>query len=130
MAEHLVNPEILEGMTQQFGMRFEEIGNGYVRVVVPLKPEHLNFHGIPYGGWLFHIADLTAGIAFLSDGKTEGVTASGDIQYLRAAMGAAKLTCIARVVKRGHMLDYVETELLGDEGKMLARANFMFARTD
>lgn len=120
--------QVMDGMEKQYDITFTELSDGHVKMTVPLKEDMMNFRGIGYGGWLFHFSDMTAGIAFLSDGKSNGVTASGDIQYLRPAEGAQTLTCIADVIKRGHSLDYVETVVYAENGKMLARTNFVFAR--
>lgn len=121
--------QVMDGMTEQYDITFTEFSDGHVKMTVPLREDMMNFRGIGYGGWLFHFSDMTAGIAFLSDGKTTGVTASGDIQYLRPAKGAQTLTCTADVIKRGHSLDYVESVIYREDGKMLARTNFVFART-
>lgn len=120
--------QVMDGMEKQYDITFTELSDGHVKMTVPLKEEMMNFRGIGYGGWLFHFSDMTAGIAFLSDGKSNGVTASGDIQYLRQAAGVQTLVCIADVIKRGHSLDYVEAVVYGENEKLLARTNFVFAR--
>ena len=128
MKEYEIDDSILDGMNQQFGMVFEEIKHGYANIRVPITQEHKNFLGIVYGGWLFHMADLTAGAAFISDGSI-GVTASSDIQFLRAGKDTEYIRCIAKVVKRGRNVDFVDAELFDDKEVLLAKGSFVFART-
>lgn len=124
---HSKMKQVMEEIRTVFGIDFVRIETESVESELWVQPEHLNFMGIVYGGYLFNLADLTAGIAFISDGAV-GTTVSGNMKYLRAAKDTKKIVCNAVIMKRGSKLDFIYVEIKGEDGKMIATGDFIFCR--
>lgn len=111
----------------KFGIWFTQVSEGEAQGRVTLQPKDRNFYNVPYGAVLFNLADNTAGMAYLSSGGN-GVTASGNVNYLRGADPAAKeLSCRARVIKRGKKLCFITAEVEDDCGNLLSTYSFVFS---
>ena len=118
----IARKEILE----KFGISFSELKDGSAVATVRILPEHRNFYGIPYGGFLFNLADNTAGMAFLSAGGN-GITVSGNVSYYRGADPEEELLiCRARVVKRGSRLYFVNADVEEPSGRLLSSYSYIF----
>ena len=110
----------------KFGILFTGVEEGEASSEMALKDQHWNVYGLPYGGFLFHLADITAGMAFLSAGGN-GVTVSGNVNFLRGAChDAKKLLCHAKVKKAGRKLFFVDAEVSDDFGSVLSEYSFIF----
>ena len=111
---------------EKYGITFSAVENGEAASELILAPHHRNFYGVPYGGVMFHLADNTAGMAFLSAGGN-GVTASGNVSYYRGAgPEAEKLLCHASVKKAGRKLFFIDAEVSDDLGNLLSGYSFIF----
>ena len=111
----------------KFGITFSKIENGRAFSELVLTALHKNFYGVPYGGLMFHLADVTAGMAFLSAGGN-GVTVSGDVNYLRGAKPETeKILCRASVKKSGKKLFFINAEISDDSGEILSDYSFIFS---
>ena len=105
----------LEDIQEKFGIRF-----------IVIRKDR-NFYNVPYGAVMFNLADNTAGMAYLSAGGN-GVTASGNVNYLRGAdPEAQKLICHAKVIKRGKKLCFITAEVEDDFNNLLSTYSFVFA---
>ena len=110
----------------KFGIVYTEVKDGTACGELELQPQHRNLYGIPYGGFLFTLADNTAGMAFLSAGGN-GVTGSGNVNYLRGASPDAKrLVCHATVKKPGRRLFFIDAEVSDEFGNVLSEYSFVF----
>lgn len=116
---------IAEQAEKNTGIRYLEAKNGLARSELVLRPEHYNYMGIVYGGTLYHVGDLTAGIAFMSRGG-RGVTVTGEMQYLNSAGPCEKLVCEARVLKYGRRIAFVQAELMDENRRLFARGTYTF----
>ena len=111
---------------EKFGIAFSGVEEGKAHGELILTSEHRNVYGVPYGGVMFHLADITAGMAFLSAGGN-GITVSGNVNYLRGANpNAKKLLCQATVKKSGRKLFFINAEVSDDSGKILSEYSFIF----
>ena len=118
----IARKEIME----KFGISFSELKDGSAVASVRILPKDRNFYGIPYGGFLFNLADNTAGMAFLSAGGN-GITVSGYVSYYRGADPEAEsLICRARVVKQGRNLFFVNADVEDASGRLLSSYSFIF----
>ncbi len=121
-AIEIARKEIME----KFRISFSELKDGSAAATVRILPEDRNFYGIPYGGFLFNLADNTAGMAFLSAGGN-GVTVSGNVSYYRGADPEEELlTCRAKVVKQGGKLFFVNADGEDTAGRLLSSYSFIF----
>ncbi len=111
---------------EKFGISFSTVENGTACGELTLNPRYLNFYGVPFGGILFNLADNTAGMAFLSAGGN-GVTVSGNVNYLRGAEpDVKKLICRAVVKKPGRRLFFIDAEVSDEFGNILSEYSFVF----
>ena len=122
-----LHTEALQKIKNDFGIEFIDIKNGYARAILPVQPQHKNHMGIVYGGVLYNLADLAAGVAFFSDGCM-GATATGNMQYLRSNKEIKEVICEASAIKRGKKIDFIDVKLADEDGKELCRGQFVFAR--
>lgn len=67
---------------RMLGVVFEEIGVGYARVSMVIKPEHQNFHGMTHGGIVFSLGDIAFAAAGNGAGRT-AVALNVDINFLQ-----------------------------------------------
>ena len=110
----------------KFGILFTGVEEGKASSEMALTDQHRNVYGLPYGGFLFHLADITAGMAFLSAGGN-GVTVSGNVNFLRgASRDTKKLVCHAVVKKTGRKLFFVDAEVSDEFGNVLSEYSFIF----
>ena len=117
----------LEDIGSKFGIRFSKIESGEAEATAPLQSKDRNFYNVPYGAVLLNLADTTAGMAYLSTGGN-GVTVSGNVNYLRGADPAAReLHSRARVIKRGRKLCFINAEVEADLGNLLSTYSFVFS---
>jgi len=65
------------------GVRFDEIGEGYVKLSMRVRDDMLNFNGSIHGGVIFSLADIAFSAASNSYG-TVAVALHADITYLKA----------------------------------------------
>lgn len=113
-------------LAEKYGITFSNVADGFACGELELKPMLRNFYGVPYGGVMYHLADNTAGMAFLSMGGN-GVTVNGSVNYLRGAKPEAKkLICRASVKKSGRKLFFVSAEVLDDFENLLSEYMFVF----
>lgn len=117
--------------TKYLGLQVEELGDGFCRTRLPVRPEHLNQGGIVHGGLYGVVADHTAGTA-ASSTVPEGMrvlTSEYKINLLRPGKCQALVT-EGRVIKTGQRLIIGEATVFGEVGGQrveLAVALFTFA---
>ena len=109
------------------GIDTKEIRKGYAMGQMPVRPDHLNINGSVHGGVLFALADTIGGAAAATHGN-RGTTASGNMEYLAAAMNTDKLVCKAEVVKEGKKISVSEIRIYDSRDKLLAIGLFEYAR--
>jgi acyl-CoA thioesterase len=117
--------EVVEKLKDSYGIKFSVIQDGYVRSEMEIRPEYINPLGIVYGSMLYHLADVSSGVAFMSAGGS-GPTASGDMQFISSTEHAEKLFCEARVLKSGRKLFYLQADILDQTDELLARGSYIF----
>ena len=111
----------------RFGIRYLYAENGVSESELILQPEDGNFLGMPYGGIIFNMADVTAGAALRSLGAM-GLTVSGEVRFMRGVPNVAKLCCRAEVRKAGKNIGFVDASVTDGEGLELAALSFVFTR--
>lgn len=121
--------EAIENIRLHTGIHFLKIEKMYAESELFIKQEHLNMFQMVGGGYLYNLADITAGVAYNSQVE-KGVTANGTMDYLRAAKDTNKLICKATIIKKGAKLGFVQTEIEDDKGKLVAKGNFIFCKID
>lgn len=126
----MINNEILEkarkDIEEKFNIKFMKINSGEAIGELEILEQYINSWGIPYGGILFNLADVTAGAAYLSAGGN-GITVSGHVDYMRSSKNAEKLICNAKVSKYGKKLCFVDAYIKNDKEINLCKFSFIFA---
>ncbi len=92
-----------------------------------ISNKHLNPNNVVHGGVIYTLADTGMGGALtsmLDDGQL-CATIEIKINYFRPAISGT-LRCETKVVHKGRRTAAMESEVLGDDGKLLARATGTF----
>ena len=117
--------EVAQHAKDRFGFEFPKMKDGQAIGTLKVKEEHLNTLSTPYGGHLFHLADITCGLANLSGGNA-GPTVSGNINFINGAKAGDTLICTAKTDKHGKTISYVSCEIRTEQGTLVATASFSF----
>lgn len=107
------------------GIRTTDISEGYARTEMLIESKHHNINGSVHGGCIFSLADATAGSAAYSHGDTM-TTLSGNINFLRPAIGVRKLIGKAREVKHGNAVSVIDVEISDEVNFLIAKCTFTF----
>lgn len=102
--------------------------DGTAEGVLDVTERSYNPHGTVHGGCLYTLADTVAGSAVAAACGKPCVTASGTLEFLRPATGS-RVFCSTRPKKLGRVLNVMQVELTGDNGKTVATGTFTFAVT-
>jgi len=114
----------LPPIAELIGIRLTNFGDGSVTMEMEASKKHWNPMKTLHGGVLCDIADAAMGTAFfttLGDGESY-TTVDLDIRFISPVI-EGKVTADAHVVKRGHLLGYMECELRDAKGELVAKAN-------
>ncbi|MCD8216565.1 MAG: PaaI family thioesterase [Clostridiales bacterium] len=113
------------GFIKEIGFETTEIREGYARGEVTLAPKHGNPIGSIHGGVIFTIADTIGGAAATSRGRFV-TTLSGNINYLRPAIGSKKLFAESAEIKVGKNVCVYDVMITDDTGRKIARATMTY----
>ncbi len=99
---------------------------GRVQVSAPIRPQLRNNYGIVHGGFYMSMADTTAGLAALTDGR-KYVTQNASLQFL-GNVSDGTLYAEGTVLHAGRTVCSVRVEIRSEDGKLLCEGLFsMFA---
>ncbi len=98
--------------------------DGFAVVEVDVKPQHKNIWGLPHGGILFALADVAAGTAAHSVCGGHIVTSGSSVNFLFANENAKHLRAEGRVIKKGHNIAVVQSEIYDEDGNHLLTGQF------
>jgi uncharacterized protein (TIGR00369 family) len=118
--------------TRLVGLVVTGLAPDEVRMRLPYREDVGRGHGIPHGGAVFTLLDVTAGamcaIANSAIGAgTTYVTLQATTQFLGVAHHE-DLECVARPVKIGKSITFVDAEISAG-GNPVARGSFVFKTT-
>ncbi len=105
------------------GLELVASGPEEVRARLAWAPELCTSGGVLHGGAIMSLADSAAGTcAFLNlpDGAGGTATISASTSFLRAVRGG-HVEAVSRPIHRGRSIVVVETEVLDDEGRLVAK---------
>jgi len=102
-------------------MRLEALEPGYARVSMKVKPEHLNFHGMAFGGIIMSLADHAFGYA-ANTLAYPSVASQFNMHFLEGAREGEVLTAECRVVKNGRRISVSDIRVTNGQGKLIALA--------
>ena len=113
--------ESSEPVADFFKMKLTELTPGYAKVVMKLKPEHLNFNGMVFGGIVMAITDQAFAYATNSL-VTPSIATQFNIHLISGAGVGDELTAECRVVKSGRRIGVSEMTVTNQDGKLIAKA--------
>lgn len=107
------------------GIIFTLLARDRCEAALHVKAEHLNLYDMVYGGVLFNLMDITAGVANICGGGL-GPTVSGNIEYVSGTKSEKTLRCVGTVRRAGRTFSYIDTEVLGEEDRLLCKGSFIY----
>ena len=116
-------------LKQYLGMELhgDDPGTGYAEIEV--GSEHLNPNGVVHGAVLFALVDTAMGKSTMSVVDEPGAYCASielSLRFIRPA-SAGRLIATATVVKRGRSVVHLEADVVGDDGRLVAKAAGTFA---
>lgn len=115
----------LERCEADHGLTFTTLEKDRAVAILPVREDHLNLYNMVYGGYVFNLMDVVAGVANICGGNV-GPTVSGNIEYISSTKGQKELRCIGTVRKSGRTFSYIDVEVLGDDDKLLSKGSFIY----
>ena len=129
MAEKTLNKRFLAATEKRdepvlafLGVNIVEIKAGYARLSIKIKPEHLNFYGVAFGGIIMSLADQAFGYA-VNSLSYPSVASQFNIYFLSSAKTGEELTAEAVVIRNGRRVSVAEVNVTNQDGKLIARAS-------
>ena len=109
------------------GIRLTEIGKGYARGKLTIKPELLNPNKILHGGVLGTLADTVAIFGCIYIYEVASVsTVSLTLSYLRSAKSGSVIAA-ARMLSQGKRISHWQVDMTDDDDRQLASAFVSYA---
>jgi len=110
---------------EKFGLEFVSVSEGRAVATFNIGPEHRNPLGFVYGGIIYNLADIVAGVAFFTTGAM-GPTVEGSMKYLSGSEDAKTLTLEGNVIKSGRNLGFVEVKVKDERGNLVETGSFTY----
>lgn len=106
------------------GMQLTEMQPGVATLTLPFTEALVTIGTVVHGGAIASLIDTAAMVAAWSEGempaKARGTTVNLTVAYLSAAQ-QEDLRAMARVLRRGRNLVYLDVEVTGASGKAVAK---------
>ena len=119
--EELKSKAKSEAIAAFLGMELVELSEGYARVSMKLKPEHVNFNGMIFGGIIMSLADQA--FAYGTNSViTPNVASQFNIHFVAAANVGDDLIAECHVAKSGKRVCISEMSVTNQDGKLIAKA--------
>ena len=115
----------LERCESDHGLTFTTLEKDRAVAVLPIRKEHLNLYNMVYGGYLFNLMDVVAGVANICGGNV-GPTVSGNIEFISTTKDQKELRCIGMVRKSGRTFNHIYVEKLYENEKLLSNGSFIY----
>lgn len=108
-----------DGASQALGMRLAAVGPGSARVVMRVRADMVNGHGVCHGGMVFALAD--SAFAFACNSYNEStVAAAATIDFLAGAREGDELTAEAGELWRTRRNGIYEISVCNQRGERIA----------
>ena len=122
--EKQLYPLLLDA-SEKFHMTMICMNNGVAIAQMLVTKKDINPLGLVYGGISYNFADIVAGCTFYSAGGY-GPTVSANYDYLRSTADTERLVAIAKDIKRGKHIHFIEVEIYNDAAKLVAKGGFTY----
>ena len=108
-------------LAKLFGLEITYTEEETCRIEVDVKDFMFNPQGFLHGGVSAFLLDVSMGHLIVHLTGAPGLTLEMKIQYLRP-IGAGRIVCEGRFLKRGRRISFMETRITGPDGKLAAIA--------
>ena len=122
--EKQLYPLLLDA-SEKFHMTMICMNDGVAMAQMIVTPKDINPLGLVYGGINYNFADIVAGCTFYS-ASGYGPTVSANYDYLRSTADTERLVAIAKDIKRGKHIHFIEVEIYNDAAKLVAKGGFTY----
>ena len=113
------------------GIQILKLEQGHCISYVDIHPGVTNHIGSLHGGFLYTIADTTAGFAAVPLGTGITVTTiDGHMQFLRPTVGVKRIYAEAETTKDGKRIIFADLKIYADDGRLLSTGSFTFSLLD
>ena len=119
--ELLKNKEPTEPIAKFLGMKLVVLEPGYAKITMTLKPEHLNFNGLVFGGIIMCLADQAFAYG-MNSLVMPSIATNFSIQLIAGAKVGDVLTAECRPLKSGRRVGFAEMTVTDQNGKLIAKA--------
>jgi acyl-CoA thioesterase len=99
-----------------------ELTPGYAKVTMTIKPEHLNFNNLVFGGIIMSLADQAFAYGMNSI-VMPNIATHFNIQLISGAKVGDVLTAECRSLKNGRRVGFAEMTVTNQDGKLIAKAS-------
>jgi acyl-CoA thioesterase len=96
------------------GMEIVEVGPGYAKLTMTVRPEMVNGQRIAHGGFIFTLADSAFAFACNSH-NDRAVAAQGNISFIKSGKLGDKLVATAREVSRSGRSGIYDVRVTADD---------------
>jgi acyl-CoA thioesterase len=110
-----------EPIAKSLGMELAELTPGYAKITMTLKPEHLNFNGLVFGGIIMCLADQAFAYG-MNSLVMPSIATNFSIQLIAGAKVGDVLTAECRPLKSGRRVGFAEMTVTDQNGKLIAKA--------
>lgn len=118
----------LDPYAAQLGAELVEVSEGYSRVVLRIRPEHHNFHGMTHGGVIFSLGDIAFAAASNSRGQT-AVALNVDVSFLKATVAGDELVAECKELSLNGPIGLYEITVRSEPtGDLVAQSQAMVYR--
>lgn len=119
--EKLKADEVNEPIAKLLDMKLVKLTTGYAKVTMKIKPEHLNFNGLIFGGIIMCLADQAFAYG-MNSVITPNIATHFNIQLIAGAKVGDTLTAECRPLKAGKRVGFAEMTVTNQDGKLIAKA--------
>jgi acyl-CoA thioesterase len=119
--DKLLALEKTEPIAAFLNMKLEELKPGVAIVTMTVKPEHLNFNGLIFGGVIMSLADQAFAYG-MNSLVMPSIATHFTIQLIAGAKVGDVLTAESKPLKSGRRVGFCEMVVTNQAGKLIAKA--------
>lgn len=103
------------------GLEYGDAGENYAELMLDVKKETMNVHGVLLGVMYYTLCDIAAAVAVEYDLPKGFYYVTNDINVsILSAVSSGKVRARAEVLKSGKRLAFAETRVYNDKNELLA----------
>lgn len=111
----------------RIGLVVTELTANKAKTEMPVTPEYYNpFHAV-HGGILFTVADVTGGVAALTQGSSV-CTVDSNFHYLNPGLDTTRLYATAQALRVGKRLMVYDVLVYDDKETLLCKGTFTYSK--